>query len=57
MQAPGGAAGMVWPRGHEGEPSWSAELDYVVGWSVFVDLKMAALYAIQGLFREEQGVD
>jgi hypothetical protein len=27
------------------------------GWSVFVDLRVAALYAIQGLFREEQGVD
>jgi lipopolysaccharide/colanic/teichoic acid biosynthesis glycosyltransferase len=49
--------GMIWPRGDEGEPSWSAELDYVVRWSVFVDLRVAALYAIQGLFREEQGVD
>jgi len=49
--------GMIWPRGDEGEPSWSAELDYVAGWSVFADLKVAALYAVQGLFREEQGVD
>jgi lipopolysaccharide/colanic/teichoic acid biosynthesis glycosyltransferase len=49
--------GMVWPRASEGEPSWSAELDYVARWSVFVDLKVAGLYAIQGLFREEQGVD
>jgi lipopolysaccharide/colanic/teichoic acid biosynthesis glycosyltransferase len=49
--------GMIWPRGVEGEPSWSAELDYVARWSVFVDLKVAAVYAIQGLFREEQGVD
>jgi hypothetical protein len=29
----------------------------VARWSVFVDLKVAAVYAIQGLFREEQGVD
>jgi putative colanic acid biosynthesis UDP-glucose lipid carrier transferase len=49
--------GMIWPRATEGEPSWSAELDYVARWSVFVDLKVAGLYAIQGLFREEQGVD
>jgi lipopolysaccharide/colanic/teichoic acid biosynthesis glycosyltransferase len=49
--------GMVWPRASEGEPSWSAELDYVARWSVFVDLKVAGLYAIQGLFREEQDVD
>lgn len=49
--------GMVWPRASEGEPSWSAELDYVVHWSVFVDLKVACLYALTGLFREEQGVD
>lgn len=49
--------GMIWPRGAEGEPSWSAELDYVARWSVFVDLRVAALYAVQGLFREEQGVD
>jgi lipopolysaccharide/colanic/teichoic acid biosynthesis glycosyltransferase len=49
--------GMIWPRANEGEPSWSAELDYVARWSVFVDLKVAGLYAIQGLFREEQGVD
>ena len=49
--------GMIWPRANEGEPSWSAELDYVVRWSVFVDLKVAGLYAIQGLFHEEQGVD
>ncbi len=49
--------GMIWPRGAEGEPSWNAELDYVVRWSVFLDLRVAALYAIQGLFREEQGVD
>jgi lipopolysaccharide/colanic/teichoic acid biosynthesis glycosyltransferase len=46
--------GMVGPRASEGEPSWSAELDYVARWSVFVDLKVAALYAVQGLFREEQ---
>ena len=49
--------GMVWPRASEGEPSWSAELDYVARWSVFADLKVAALYAVQGLFREEQGID
>lgn len=49
--------GMIWPRASEGEPSWSAEIDYVVRWSVFVDLKVAALYALQGLFREELGVD
>jgi putative colanic acid biosynthesis UDP-glucose lipid carrier transferase len=49
--------GMIGPRATEGEPSWSAELDYVVRWSVLVDLKVAGLYAIQGLFREEQGVD
>jgi putative colanic acid biosynthesis UDP-glucose lipid carrier transferase len=49
--------GMIWPRASEGEPSWSAELDYVVRWSVLVDLKVASLYAVQGLFREEQGVD
>jgi lipopolysaccharide/colanic/teichoic acid biosynthesis glycosyltransferase len=49
--------GMIWPRGEEGEPSWSAELDYVAHWSVLVDLKLAALHTIQGLFREEQGVD
>ena len=49
--------GMVWPRANEGEPSWSAELDYVTQWSVLMDLKVAGLYAIQGLFREEQGVD
>ena len=49
--------GMIWPRGGESEPSWSAELDYVARWSVFLDLKVAALHAIQSLFREEQGVD
>jgi len=49
--------GMIWPRGAQGELSWSAELDYVARWSVFVDLRVAALYAVQGLFREEQGVD
>jgi len=49
--------GMIWPRADEGEPSWSAELDYVVRWSVLEDLKVAGLYATQGLFREEQGVD
>lgn len=49
--------GMIWPRGAEGEPSWAAELDYVARWSVFVDLKVAALHAIQSLLREEQGVD
>ncbi len=49
--------GMIWPRAIEGEPSWSAELDYIDQWSVFVDLKVAGLYATQGLFREEQGVD
>lgn len=49
--------GMIWPRAGEGEPSWSAELDYVARWSMVVDLKVAGLYAIQGLFREEQGVD
>jgi putative colanic acid biosynthesis UDP-glucose lipid carrier transferase len=49
--------GMIWPRAGEGEPSWSAELDYVSRWSVYLDLKVAVLYAIQGLFREEQGVD
>ena len=49
--------GMIWPRAGEGEPSWSAELDYVARWSVFEDLKVAGLYAVQGLFREEQGVD
>lgn len=49
--------GMIWPRANEGEPSWSAELDYVARWSVFVDLKVAGLYAVQGLFREEQGID
>ncbi|MFZ0266969.1 sugar transferase [Caulobacter sp.] len=49
--------GIIRPRAREGEPSWSAELDYVARWSVFVDLKVAALYVIQGLFREEQGVD
>ena len=38
--------GMIWPRASEGEPSWSAELDYVIRWSMFVDLKVAALYAI-----------
>jgi putative colanic acid biosynthesis UDP-glucose lipid carrier transferase len=48
---------MIWPRGAEGEPSWAAELDYVARWSVFVDLKVAALHAIQSLLREEQGVD
>jgi lipopolysaccharide/colanic/teichoic acid biosynthesis glycosyltransferase len=55
--APGGAAGNDLAARREGEPSWSAELDYVARWSVFVDLKVAAVYAIQGLFREEQGVD
>jgi len=49
--------GMIWPRGAEGEPSWSAELDYVARWSVLADLRVAVLYAVQGLFREEQGVD
>jgi len=49
--------GMIWPRAGEGEPSWSAELDYVARWSVLEDLKVAGLYAVQGLFREEQGVD
>lgn len=49
--------GMIWPRAGGGEPSWSAELDYVTRWSVLVDLKVAALHAVQGLFREEQGVD
>ena len=49
--------GMIWPRGEEGEPSWSAELDYIARWSVFVDLRVAALYAVQGLFREEQDID
>lgn len=49
--------GMIWPRAGEGEPSWSAELDYVARWSVFEDLKVAGLYATQGLFREGQGVD
>ena len=49
--------GMIWPRGEEGEPSWSAELDYIARWSVFVDLSVATLYAIQGLFREEQDRD
>lgn len=49
--------GMIWPRAGEGEPSWSAELDYVARWSMLEDLKVAGLYAVQGLFREEQGVD
>jgi putative colanic acid biosynthesis UDP-glucose lipid carrier transferase len=49
--------GMIWPRGAEGQPSWSAELDYVARWSVVLDLKVAAVYAVQGLFREEQALD
>ncbi len=49
--------GMIPPVAAEGEPTWSAELDYIARWSVFVDLKVAGLYAIQGLFREEQGAD
>jgi putative colanic acid biosynthesis UDP-glucose lipid carrier transferase len=49
--------GMIWPRGAQGELSWNAELDYVAQWSVFVDLRVTALYAVQGLFREEQGAD
>jgi lipopolysaccharide/colanic/teichoic acid biosynthesis glycosyltransferase len=49
--------GMIWPRASEGEPSWSAELDYVARWSMMIDLKVAGLYAVQGLLREEQGVD
>jgi lipopolysaccharide/colanic/teichoic acid biosynthesis glycosyltransferase len=49
--------GMIWPLAGEGEPSWSAELDYVARWSMVEDLKVAGLYVVRGLLREEQGVD
>ena len=49
--------GMIWPCGADGQPSLGADLDYVSRWTAFVDLKVAARYAVNGLLREEQGAD
>lgn len=49
--------GMIWPCGADGHPSMGADLDYVSRWTAFVDLKVAARYAVNRLFREEQDAD
>ncbi len=49
--------GMIGPTLGDDEPSLNADLDYVSGWSPFLDLKVAGLYAAQGLFREKQTLD
>ena len=49
--------GMIWPYGADGQPSMGADLDYVSRWTAFMDLKVAARYAVTSLLREEQGAD
>lgn len=49
--------GMIWPCGADGQSSMGADLDYVSRWTAFMDLKVAARYAVNGLLREEQGTD